>query len=675
VSDWRVKWTAWKGSAHRKLSGHTEDITSVAIGKVADRDVIVSAGGWTVCTWDPVTGELIGPPLGTAAGAVSAMALGQVGGRDIIACACGQPGYQEIRVWDAATRQLFGALPGQVGHVNAIVLGRAGGRDVIACADRTGNAVRIWDAATGQPVGTPVPVTAGLYSTLALARDGRRDVIAVAVCQPSIYDPGTQGPKGGYATTALLDPGKGSLIGRPRQIDAAGTQSNLAMTYEPGKNLALCAGQATDGTIRIWEARTGKAVGRTPEAPPAHALAFGRIGDRPILASSHYNEATRFWDALTGEQVRYPVTLDDTPQVLTVGRIGDRDVIVCGCRKYLEVVDWDAEDHPFGHTASVLSLAPGAVRDRAVIVSSAAVDDHAVWVWDATTGQPVGPSLPSGLVSVDSIAAGRVGDRDVVVTGELDSRPAGQIRIWDPVSGVPTGDPLPCDVGVGVGVGIAALAVRRVGDRDLIVAATSDGVVTWDAVTREAVSRLPFFKPDQPQALALTLAPSGAGLHALCAVALDSEVIVHEWDAATWQLVSAFGIRVVPRPVLAFAWLMDQLWIVFVDQRDRNIHIRDAFAGSVVGPAYTRPAADIYALAGGRVAGRDVVVAGGRDGTVTILDAASGAPIGAPLAGHEGPVRAVALAHVNGSDYIVSGGNDRRIICWAASPPADPLNI
>jgi WD40 repeat protein len=663
VSDWRVGWTAWKGSAHRKLTGHTDDIASVAIGNVAGRDVIVSAGGWTVLIWDPVTGEPIGPPLGTAAGAVSAMALGQVGGRDIIACACGQPGYQEVRVWDAATWQLFGALPGQVGQVNAIVLGRAGGRDVIACADRSGNVVHIWDAATGQSVGSPVPIPAGFYSALALARDGRRDVIAVAVCQPSIYDPGIQGPRGGYATTALLDPGKGRLIGRPRQIDAAGTQSRLAMTYEPGRNLALCAGQASDGTIRIWEASTGKAVGRTPIAPAANALVFGRIGDRPILASSHYNQATRFWDAFTGEQVRFPVTLDDTPQVLTVGRIGDRDVIVCGCRNYLEVVEWDAEDHPFGHTASVLSLAQGTVGDRAVIVSAAAVDDSAVWVWDATTGEPAGPSLPADSVVVDSIAAGRVADRDVVVTGEMDSRPSGRIRIWDPISGAPIGDPLPC------GVGVAALAVSRVGDRDLIVAAASDGVATWDAVTREAVSRLPFSKPGEPQALALALAPSQAGLRVLCAVALDSEVMLHEWDAATWQLVSATGIQVVPRPVLAFAWLMGQLWIVFVDQRDRNIHIRDAFAGYVVGPAYTRPAADIYALAGGRLAGRDVVVAGGGDGTMTILDAASGQPIGEPLAGHEGPVRAVALAHVNGSDYIISGGNDRRVICWTASPP------
>jgi WD40 repeat protein len=668
LSDWRVAWTAWKGSAHRKLTGHTEDITSVAIGKVADRDVIVSAGGWTVCIWDPGTGDLIGQPLGTGAGAVSAMALGQVGGRDLIACACGGSGYQEVRVWDAVTRQPLGALPGQVGYADAIVLGRAGGRDVIACADRSGNAVRVWDAVTGQPVGSPVPIPAGQHSALVLARDGRRDVIVVAVCQPAIYDPGTQGPQGGHATTALLDPGKGRLIGRPRQIEAAGTQSRLAMTYEPGRNLALSAGQATDGTIRIWEARTGRAVSRTPVAPAAQALAFGWIGDRLILASSHYNDSTRFWDALTGEQVRYPVTLDDTPQVLTVGRAGDRTVIVCGCRAYLEVVDWDAEDHPFGHTASVLCLAPGTVGDRAVIASAAAVDDKAVWVWDATTGQPAGPCLPSSDVSVDAVAAGRVGDRDVVVTGGLDSKPAGWIRIWDPVSGEPIGDPIPC----GFAVSVAALAVSRVGGRDLIVSAASDGVAAWDAVTREAVSRLPFVKPDQPQALALALAPSGPGLHVLCAVALDDEVIVHEWDTATWQLVSAAGIRVAPRPVLAFAWLMDQLWIVFVDRRDRNIHIRDAFAASVVGPAYTRPAAEIYALAGGRLAGRDVVVAGGGDGTVTILDAASGEPIEEPLAGHEGPVRAVALTRVNGTDCVVSGGNDRRVICWTASPPADP---
>ncbi|MGH3255680.1 MAG: WD40 repeat domain-containing protein [Streptosporangiaceae bacterium] len=530
MSDWRVAWTAWKGSAHKKLTGHTEDITSVAIGQVADRDVIVSAGGGTVCLWDPFTGEPIGSPLGTAAGAVSAMALGRVGGRDVIACACGRPGYQEVRVWDAATRQLIGALPGQGGYVDAMVLGQAGGRDVLACTDRTRHEVRIWDAVTGHQVAPPVPIPAGWHSALTLARDGRRDVIAVAVGQSSIYDPRTQSSQAGHVTMALLDPGKGKLIGRSRQLDGVDLQSMLAMTYEPAGDQALCAGEMNDRKVRIWDPRTGRAIGRPLDAPGAQALAFGRVAERLVLVSSHYNEATRFWDVLTGEQVRAPVTHDQSPQVLAVGRAGDRDLIVC---------------------------------------------------------------------------------------------------------------------------------------------AAGDGVVTWDAVTREAVSRLPFVKPDQPRALALALAPSAPGLHLLCASALDTEVIVHEWDAATWRLVSAIGLPViVSHPTLTFGWLLDRLWIVFVDQRDRNIHIRDAFAGSVVGPAFTRPAGDIYALAAGRAAGREVVIAGGSDGTVTILDAASGAPIGEPLAAHEGPVWAVALTHANGSDYITSGGNDRRIICWSASLPA-----
>jgi WD40 repeat protein len=666
VSDWRVAWTAWKGSAHRKLTGHTEDIASVAVGKVADRDVIVSAGGWTVFIWDPDTGEPIGPPLGTAAGVVSAMALGRAGERDLIACACGQAGYQQVHVWDAVTRQPIGALPGQVGYVDAIVLGRAGGRDVIACVDRQGRAVYIWDAVTGQPAGPPVPMPVGWYSALALAREGRKDVIAVAVGQPSIYDPGTQTSRAGHATTVLLDPGKAKLIGRPRQIDGTGLQSRLAMTYDPSRDLALCAGETVERKIRTWDPRTGKPIGRPLDAPGAKALAFGWVAGRLILVSSHNNEATRFWDVLTGEQVRAPVTHDQSPQVLAAGRVGDRDVIVCGCEGYLEVMDWDAEDQPFGHTDSVLSLASGKAGDREVIVSAGAVDDHAVWVWDAATGQPAGPCLPSPGVSVDAIAAGRAGDRDVVVTAERDSSaPASQIRVWDPSAGVPIGDPIPGDGDV------AALTTGRAGDRDLIVSASDQGVAIWDAVTREAVSRLPFVKPDRPRALAVALAPGEPGVHVLCAAALDGEVIVHTWDAATWQLVRAIGIPViVSRPTLAFAWLLERLWIVFVDERDQNLHIRDAAVGSVVGPAFTRPAAGIHALAAGRVAGRDVVVTGGSDGTVTIVDAASGVPVGNPLAGHEGPVWTVALSQVNGQDCVVSGGNDRRVICWIASPPA-----
>jgi WD40 repeat protein len=515
----------------------------------------------------------------------------------------------------------------------------------------------MWDAATGQPIGRPADVPNG-WPALALARDGRKEVIVVTVAESSVWD--REGPRVGYARTALLDPKTGKLIGRPRQIHDGGVHSAMAMTYEPARDLVLCAGQADDLTFRIWDARTGRAIGPPPSAPGA-PRAFTRIAGRLILVSS-YGSETRFRDVFTGEEVRHPVTHDYTPQVLTVGRVGDRDVIVCGCQDYLEVIDWDAEDHPFGHTDSVVSLARGTVGHRDVILSAAACDDDTVLAWDASTGQPVGPGLKPHHVSIDALAAGRAGDREVVITADQNSSPtAGQIRVWDLMSGVPIGDPIP-------GGDVTALAMGRVGDRDLIVSAASDGVVTWDAVTREAVHRLSFIKPDHPRALALSLVPNGPDLTVLCAAALDSEVIVHAWHAATGQLANATGIRViVSRPTLAFAWLMYRLCIVFVDERDQNLHIRDASDGygSVIGPAFAHPASKIYALAGGHVAGRDVVVTGGSDGTVTIWNPETGEPFGEPLAGHEGPVLAVTL---NG-DYIVSGGTDRRVICWTALPP------
>ncbi|HTX28098.1 MAG TPA: hypothetical protein VME19_13885 [Streptosporangiaceae bacterium] len=669
MSDWRIAWTAWKGSAHRKLTGHHGDVTSVAIGKVAGQDVIVSAShDGTVRIWDGATGGLIGEPLETRAGLVSAMVLGQVGERDVIACAYGRAGFKELRVWDAVTRRPTGPpFPGHGQYVDTMVLGRSGGRDVIAWADRGDHTVRIWDAGTAQPIGPPAALSRGWHWALALAEADGRDVLAVAVGESTVLE--REGPRVGHGATFLLDPGTAHVTGSPVLIHDGGIQSAMAMTYEPERDVVLCAGQTDDQTIGIWDARTGQAIGRPLNAPGVHALTFGRIAGRLILVSSHYNEATRFWDAFTGAQVRYPMSHDYSPQVLSMGRVADRDVIVCGCRDYLEVVDWDAKDHPFGHTDSVRSLACGTFLGSGIVMSGAACDDDRVLVWEATTGEPLGAGLKPHHVSVDGLAAGRAGDRDVVITADQNSsRTAGQIRVWRPISDAQVGDPIPC------GGYVAALAMGRAGDRDLIVSAATDGVVTWDAVTREAVHRLPF--PSQGQPRALTLVANGPDLTILCAVVSYGDVNIYGWDAATGQALKRTIIiaNAAVRSALAFGQVGNRPCIVCVDEHNpRQVWLHDASDVDLPGQSFVYPNADIYALAAGCAGGRDVVVAGTADGAVVIWDAATGEQIGEPLTGHDRrPVWAVTLAHVEGPDYpwsgvrdfVLSGGDDQRVICW-----------
>jgi WD40 repeat protein len=93
-------------------------------------------------------------------------------------------------------------------------------------------------------------------------------------------------------------------------------------------------------------------------------------------------------------------------------------------------------------------------------------------VWDAATGQPHGDPVTGHTDRVAAVAIGRVGGRDVIVSGSHDHT----VRVWDAATGQPHGDPL-----TGHTDRVTAVAIGRVGDRDVIVSASEDNTVRiWD---------------------------------------------------------------------------------------------------------------------------------------------------------------------------------------------------
>jgi hypothetical protein len=211
-----------------------------------------------------------------------------------------------------------------------------------------------------------------------------------------------------------------------------------------------------------------------------------------------------------------------------------------------------------GHSDYVRSVALGRVGARDVIVSGG--DDHTVRLWDAASGENLAV-LEGHSAYVLSVALGRVGAREVIVSGGDDHT----VRLWDAASGESLA------VLEGHSASVLSVALGRVGARDVIVSGGSD-----------------------------------------CTVRL--------WDAASGE----------------------------------SLAVLEGHSGRVLSVAL------------GRVGARDVIVSGGSDRTVRLWDAASGENL-AVLEGHSDTVLSVALGRVGARDVIVSGGDDGTVRLWDAA--------
>ena len=128
-------------------------------------------------------------PLTGHTGAVYSVAFSPDGTR--IASGSGD---DTVRVWDAATGQPVGdPLTGHTGAVISVAFSPDGTRIASGSADNT---VRLWDAATGQPVGDPLTGHTDTVSSVAFSPDGTRIVSGSADKTVRLWDAATGQPVG-----------------------------------------------------------------------------------------------------------------------------------------------------------------------------------------------------------------------------------------------------------------------------------------------------------------------------------------------------------------------------------------------------------------------------------------------------------------------------------------------
>ena len=330
-------------------------------------------------------------------GQVLAVAAAELDGRPVVISGGGD---ETVRVWDLATgTPIGGPFTGHRGNVRTVAAAELDGRPVVISggADET---VRVWDLATGTPVGDPFTGHNGYLLAVAAAElDGRPVVIS----------------GGNDRTVRVWDLATGTPIGGP----FAGHRGNVrtvAAAELDGRPVVISGG--ADETVRVWDLATGTPVGDPFTGHNGYllAVAAAELDGRPVVISSGGDETVRVWDLATGIPVGDPFT---------------------------------------GHNGDVNAVAAAELDGRPVVISGGA--DETVRVWDLATGIPVGDPFTGHNGYLLAVAAAELDDWPVVISGGGDET----VRVWDLATVVPIGEPFTGHNGDVNAVAAAELDGRR----------------------------------------------------------------------------------------------------------------------------------------------------------------------------------------------------------------------
>ena len=461
-------------------------------------------------------------------------------------------------------------------------------------------------------------------------------------------------------TVRLWNPATGRAVRAP--LHASARYGVYGVAFSPdGKLLASAGG---DGTVRLWNPATGRAAGkplhasgRTTARYGVRAVAFSPDGK--LLASAGADGTVRLWNPATGRAIGVPLHASARWGVFGVAFSSDGKLLAStGGDGTVRL--WDpATGRPVGKTIQT-SVGPfgghGAVAfspdGKLLAISSG---DGTVRLWNPATGRPDdAPQQTGAAYGVRAVAFSP--DGKLLASADAD----GTVRLWNPATGQPVGAPLQVTNTYNSAYGVAFSPDGKL----LAIAAGGGTVRLWNPATGQPAGA-PLQTGSAPNGgvLGVAFSPDGTLL-----ASADGGGMVRLWNPATGQPVGAPLAATSARYGVSGVAFSPNGTLLASADNDGTVRLWNPATGRPVGktlPAGSGPlGVDLGVDAVAFSPSGTLLASAAGDGTVRLWNPATGQPVGAALhaSTQNGGVHVVAFSP-NGK-LLAAGSGDGTVRLW-----------